>query len=367
MNDPLQQWENDGWRLLSTVADPSGGDARGALLMGDTAPASGKSSALFGWFDADDDQGVFPFAVLSSFPVVVTSHESGEAVQAGTVVLKGTGEQLATVEVSIEGTKLGLATVDEDGNWGLEVNIQGSGKKNLDVVQTINGEVATATVVLDLGGDVTPPKPVIKCSAPRPVPVFADTPLSHKFYKEIDWMECMKYSTGWRQPAGKPLYKPADNLERQAMAAFIFRMEASKAYKAPAVSPFADVKPGDSFYKEMAWMYEKGYSTGWAEPSGKPTYRPHEPLSREAMAAFIYRLEASKDATAKSYKAPRVSKLADMKPGMKFYKEISWMYDTKLSTGNKVGSTKEYWPKDDLSRQAMAAFIYRLVTDYRAS
>ncbi|QIK64393.1 hypothetical protein G7068_15140 [Leucobacter viscericola] len=199
-----------------------------------------------------------------------------------------------------------------------------------------------------------------KCSAPRPIPVFADTPLAHKFYKEIDWMECMKYSTGWRQPVGKPLYKPADNLERQAMAAFIYRMEAPKNYKAPKVSPFADVKPGDSFYKEIAWMYESKLSTGYRETGGKPTFRPHDSLSREAMAAFIYRLEAPKN-----YTAPKVSPMADMKPGMSFYKEISWMYSEKLSTGNKTATGKEYWPKDDLSRQAMAAFIYRLVLDYR--
>ncbi|QIK61989.1 hypothetical protein G7068_01280 [Leucobacter viscericola] len=201
-----------------------------------------------------------------------------------------------------------------------------------------------------------------KCTVARKTPVFADTPVSHKFYKEIDWMACMKYSTGWRQPSGKPLYKPADNLERQAMAAFIYRMEAPKNYQAPAVSPFADVKPGDSFYKEIAWMYESKLSTGYREAGGKPTFRPHDSLSREAMAAFIYRLEAPKN-----YTAPKVSPMADMKPGMSFYKEISWMYSEKLSTGNKVGNTKEYWPKDDLSRQAMAAFIYRLVLDYRPS
>ncbi|QIK63894.1 hypothetical protein G7068_12325 [Leucobacter viscericola] len=198
------------------------------------------------------------------------------------------------------------------------------------------------------------------CVAPRKIPVFADTPLSHKFYTEIDWMECMKYSTGWRQPAGKPLYKPQDNLERQAMAAFIYRMEGPKNYQAPKVSPFADVKPGDSFYKEMAWMYEAKLSTGYKEPGGKPTFRPHTSLTREAMAAFIYRLEAPKN-----YTAPKVSPMADMRPGMSFYKEISWMYDVKLSTGNKTVAGKEYWPKDDLSRQAMAAFIYRLVLDYR--
>jgi hypothetical protein len=171
----------------------------------------------------------------------------------------------------------------------------------------------------------------------------------------------MKYSTGWRQPVGKPLYKPADNLSREAMAAFIFRMEAPKNYVAPKVSPFADMKPGDVFYKEIAWMYEAKLSTGWAEPSGKPTFRPKDKLSREAMAAFIFRMEAPK-----SYTAPAKSPMADMKPGMKFYKEISWMYDEDLTTGNKVGNTKEYWPKDELSRQAMAAFIHRLVTNYRA-
>jgi alpha-tubulin suppressor-like RCC1 family protein len=200
------------------------------------------------------------------------------------------------------------------------------------------------------------------CSTPRPVAVFEDTPVGHKFYKEIDWMHCMKYSTGWRQPPRKPVYKPADNISREAMAAFIYRMDAPKNYVAPQVSPFADMKPGDVFYKEISWMYEAKLSTGWAEPSGKPTFRPKEKLSREAMAAFIYRMEAPK-----GYKAPAKSPMADMKPGMKFYKEISWMYDEDLSTGNKVGNTKEYWPKDKLSRQAMAAFIYRLVTDYRVN
>jgi hypothetical protein len=205
-------------------------------------------------------------------------------------------------------------------------------------------------------------KPLAPCSEPRKIPVFGDVPLTQYFYKEIDWMHCMKYSTGWRQPPAKPVYKPKNKLSREAMAAFIFRMEAPKSYQAPKVSPFADVKQGDPFYREIAWMWEAKVSTGWAEPSGKPTFRPKDELSREAMAAFIYRME-----TPKNYTAPKKSPMADMKPGMKFYKEISWMYDEGLSTGNKTQRGKEYWPKDKLSREAMAAFIYRLVLDYRAN
>ncbi|WP_244304551.1 S-layer homology domain-containing protein [Leucobacter viscericola] len=197
------------------------------------------------------------------------------------------------------------------------------------------------------------------CKLPRKDSVFADAPLSHKFYREIDWMECKKYSTGWRQPAGKPLYKPADSLERQAMAAFIFRMEAPKGYKAPNVSPFADVKPGDSYYKEISWMYEAKLSTGYREVSGKPTFRAHDSLSREAMAAFIYRLEAK---ASKSFDAPKKDSFTDVSVRQKFRTEIEWMKKSGLSTGYRDGS---YRPKDALSREAMAAFIYRLETGFR--
>lgn len=201
----------------------------------------------------------------------------------------------------------------------------------------------------------------IPCVPARNVAVFADVPVGHKFYTEIDWMHCMKYATGTRQPPAKPLYKPKDKLSREAMAAFIYRLEAPKNYRAPKTSPFADVRAGDPFYKEIAWMWDAKLSTGTQQPHGKPEFRPKERLSREAMAAFIYRLEKPT-----GYRAPKVSPLADMKPGMKFYTEISWMYDVGLTTGNKVGNTKEYWPKDRLSREAMAAFIHRLVMDYRA-
>ncbi|TDP93517.1 putative Ig domain-containing protein [Leucobacter luti] len=224
---------------------------------------------------------------------------------------------------------------------------------------TISAENSVGTDSKEYRISVAPPAPA--CVPARREPVFADVAFGQKFYTEIDWMHCMKLSTGTPQPPAKPLYKPKDNLSREAMAAFMFRLEAPKNYTAPKVSPFADVKPGDAFYAEIVWMWEAKLSTGTAQVTGKPLFKPKDGLSREAMAAFIYRLEAPKN-----YTAPKVSPLADMKPGMKFYTEISWMYSEMLTTGNTVGNTKEFWPKAKLSREAMAAFIYRLVTDYRA-
>jgi hypothetical protein len=137
-------------------------------------------------------------------------------------------------------------------------------------------------------------------------------------------------------------------------------LEGDKKYVAPKVSPFADVKPGDKFYREIAWMAEQKLSTGTRQVSGKPVFRPKDELSREAMAAFMFRLEKPK-----GWVAPKGAVFVDVMPGAKFYTEVSWMYDVKLSTGTRVGAERWFKPKDALSREAMAAFMYRLVTDYR--
>jgi hypothetical protein len=113
-----------------------------------------------------------------------------------------------------------------------------------------------------------------------------------KFYKEIVWMYNSGLSTGISQGAGKkPIYAPKDRVSREAMAAFIYRYKAAK-YTGPATSPFADMKRGDKFYNEIAWMRAEGLSTGISQGAGKkPIYAPKDRVSREAMAAFIYRLQ----------------------------------------------------------------------------
>ena len=190
---------------------------------------------------------------------------------------------------------------------------------------------------------------------------FVDVPYDRKFAKEINWMSSAKLSTGSDAGKGTRKYLPSDNVSREAMAAFLYRLntpagkKAPKGYKIPKVSPFADVKPGDKFYKEIAWMYTSKLSTGTKQASGKPKYLPKQGVTREAMSAFLYRMDKKKKpATLK------ISPFADMTPKSKFYREISWMYRTGLSTGTKQPSGKpKYLPKSTVTREAMAAFIYR--------
>ncbi|QIK63259.1 hypothetical protein G7068_08645 [Leucobacter viscericola] len=128
------------------------------------------------------------------------------------------------------------------------------------------------------------------------------------------------------------------------------------------MSPFADVQPGDKFYLEIAWMYENGISTGTAQPSGKPLFEPKQTLTREAMAAFLFRLQGlpGDENTAEGFVAPPSTRFADITTSSKFYRQIAWMDAAGVSTGVKVGGNTEYQPKGQVTREAMAAFLYRL-------
>lgn len=185
-----------------------------------------------------------------------------------------------------------------------------------------------------------------------PNSAFPDVPLGHQFYKEIEWMAATGLTTGIKTSDGRVIYQPKGAVTREAMAAFLYRMEGAN-YKAPAKSPFADMKPGDKFYKEITWMYAKGYSTGIKQGNTR-IYAPKSQVSREAMAAFIYRLKGAK------YTGPAKSPFADMKRGDKFYNEITWMKARGYTTGINQNGVRIYAPKNSVTREAMAAFIYRL-------
>ena len=109
---------------------------------------------------------------------------------------------------------------------------------------------------------------------------FSDVPQNHPFYEEITWLEYRNITTGWADGT----YRPQDAVTREAMAAFFYRYAGKPDYV--GVGPvFKDVPHDGAFYREINWLRSSGITTGWADG----TYRPSEPIHRDAMAAFIYR------------------------------------------------------------------------------
>lgn len=174
---------------------------------------------------------------------------------------------------------------------------------------------------------------------------FTDVPAGDTSYMEIAWMSEMGISTGW--PDGT--YRPNQQVDRDAMAAFIYRLKGSPAWTPPARSPFTDISTGIQFFKEMTWLQNTGITTGW--PDG--TYRPWTTTYRDAMAAFIYRLAGEPD-----YVPPAMSPFSDITPTTQFYKEMNWLADTGIATGVDDGTFDPWQP---VSRSMMAVFMYRLV------
>lgn len=187
---------------------------------------------------------------------------------------------------------------------------------------------------------------------------FTDVPKSHKFYTDINWLAKNGVTTGVNQPNGTLKFVPKGEVSREAMAAFLYRLAEPKNYKAPAKSPFTDVKPGHKFYTQIMWAYENKVTTGIKQPGGKLKFAPGDRITREAMAAFMYRQYQKQ--------LPKTSgsrTFTDVPKGHKFEKEIKWMAANGITTGVKQpGGKVAFQPKSTTTREATAAFLHRAET-----
>ncbi|WP_441295180.1 S-layer homology domain-containing protein [Paenarthrobacter nitroguajacolicus] len=118
---------------------------------------------------------------------------------------------------------------------------------------------------------------------------FTDITPSGQFYKEITWLAASGISTGWTEQDGSKTYRPLSPVNRDAMAAFLYRFGGNPAFSAPSTSPFVDVQVGSQFYQQITWLASQGISTGWDIGYGCRAYNPVQPVARDAMAAFMYR------------------------------------------------------------------------------
>src|SRR5690606_30281424 len=123
---------------------------------------------------------------------------------------------------------------------------------------------------------------------------------------------------------------------------------------ASAATEFSDVPPSHPFITEIEWLIDNGITQGYSDG----TFRPSDPVTRQAMAAFLYRLAGSP-----VYEPPTVASFTDVQapgdgdPGHTFFAEIEWLASTGVTTGWDDGTFR---PNNSVSRQAMAAFMYRL-------
>ncbi|MDO5533846.1 MAG: S-layer homology domain-containing protein [Propionibacteriaceae bacterium] len=176
---------------------------------------------------------------------------------------------------------------------------------------------------------------------------FSDHHPGDEHFAAVAWLADEKISTGY----GDGTFRPTSSVNRDAMAAFLYRVAGEPDYTPPPTPTFTDVPVGTQFYKEIEWLASTGITTGWEDG----TFRPLNEINRDAMAAFLYRLAGE------PYFNPVRQSFSDVAPGVKFRKEMEWLADMGISEGWAVVDTREFRPLTPVNRDAMGAFLFRFV------
>jgi hypothetical protein len=173
-------------------------------------------------------------------------------------------------------------------------------------------------------------------------PTFSDVGVNHPFFDEICWLTQMGITTGF--PDGT--YKGASAVTRQSMAAFLHRLALAPPYDAGFDQSFDDVSSNHPFFEEIEWLSFEQIAQGFENGD----YGDSLPVTRQSMAAFIFRMAGEPDGGL----GPQ--QFDDVSPSHPFYEEIQWLANSGVAEGFDDGTFR---PGIAVSRQAMAAFMLR--------
>ena len=125
--------------------------------------------------------------------------------------------------------------------------------------------------------------------AGRPEPrgktqTFSDVPVSHSFYKAIQWASEQRIVGGYTG-AKAGLFGPNDPLTRGQAMTMLWRY-AGRPAPAAAGQAFSDVPPSHNFYKAIQWASENGITAGYADGS----FGVNRTCTRGHGVTFLYRL-----------------------------------------------------------------------------
>jgi hypothetical protein len=173
---------------------------------------------------------------------------------------------------------------------------------------------------------------------------FDDVPTPHGFFEEISWLVDSGITTGFSDDT----YRPTIPVSRQAIAAFLYRSLGEPAFTPPGTATFGDVPTSHAFFHEIEWAVSVGMVNGY--PDG--TFRPTVAVTRQSMAAFMYRLAGEP-----AFAPPDPPTFDDVGVAHPFLVPVEWLASVGLARGFADGG---FHPGAPVSRQAAAAFLFRL-------
>jgi predicted outer membrane repeat protein len=172
---------------------------------------------------------------------------------------------------------------------------------------------------------------------------FTDVSAANPFYADVARMDADELSSGY----GDGTYQPEASVTRGAMAAFLYRVAGSPSFTPTARDTFTDVPTDHPFAEEVGWMAQEGIAGGFEDG----TFHPGDPVTRQAMAAFLYRSEQAEA------ELPPVATFSDVPLDHPFATEVEWMAAEGVSAGFPDGT---WHAGDEVTRQAVARYLVQL-------
>ncbi len=279
--------------------------------------------------------------VTNNGAVVATGSSPGTLSVVGDFTQGPGGRLLAEVDGTAPGTYDHLSVSGTATLGGtVEVRATAVPSPGIDIV-TAGGVTGDFATVEDVPEDwVTVGATAVTVEA---LQSFSDVGLAHPFFLDVAWLVAAGVTSGYSDGT----FRPASPVTRMAMAAFLYRFSGSPPFTPPVTPSFSDVPASHPFFFEIEWLASTGITTGY--PDG--TFRPSARITRQAMAAFLYR-----HAGEPPFTPPVTPSFSDVPASHPFYTEIEWLASTGVAAGYADGSFR---PTVKVTRQATAAFLHR--------
>jgi len=180
-------------------------------------------------------------------------------------------------------------------------------------------------------------------------PDFSDVSLHHPFVDDVNWLA----GTGTAMGYDDGTYHPEEMVERQAMAAFLYR-NTYPGLPDPQCDAgdrlFLDVPFENTFCGVIEWAVKAGITS--VPANGK--FRPTDPVTRGVMASWIHRSHHPGTADLTCTGGTRL--FPDVSAKTPSCGNIEWLARTGITTGYTNGTFR---PTTSVLRDSMAAFFHR--------
>ena len=174
---------------------------------------------------------------------------------------------------------------------------------------------------------------------------FIDVNANDWFYGDVEYV----YTKGIMSGTGATIFDPNSQLTRGMIVTILYRME-----KEPAVSgasKFTDVDIAQWYGKAVVWAADNGIVTGYSDTA----FGPNDPVTREQLAAILYRYAVYRGMTAVTLE-DNLGGFADADQISSYaIPAMNWAVGKGLINGS--GSTLA--PKAQATRAQVAAIIHR--------